>query len=90
MSSLVIPKKKEGKVWNETIPFNPLRFGWQFLKACCCEADFKKGDIVMKIAKEKNRIRFFKDKEEVLIYSLPETQLEFFILQQQLDGINFR
>ena len=76
MSSLVIPKKKEGKVWNETIP--------------CCEADFKKGDIVMKIAKEKNRIRFFKDKEEVLIYSLPETQLEFFILQQQLDGINFR
>ena len=92
MSSLLIPKKKDGKVWNETIPFNPLVFGWHFVKACCCEADFIKGDIKMKIAKDKNRVRSSKDKEEILTYSLPQSQTEFFILQTQseLDGIHHK
>ena len=53
MSSLVIPKKKDGKVWNETIPFNPTLFGWDFVKACCCEADFVNGEMKMKVAKQK-------------------------------------
>lgn len=87
-SSLIIPKKKDGKVWNETIPFNPLCFEWQFIKSCCCEADFEKDGIKMKVAKEKNRVRFFKEKQEILTYSLPQSQLEFFILQQHLDGIS--
>lgn len=89
-SSLIIPKKKDGKVWNETIPFNPLKFGWQFIKACCCEADFTKGGIKMKVCKGKNRVKFYNDgvKEPFLVYYMPETQLEFYILQTQADGIN--
>lgn len=89
-SSLIIPKKKDGKVWNETIPFNPLKFGWQFVKACCCEADFVKGDVKMKVGKEKNRVKFYskESKEPFLVYAMPETQLEFYILQTLADGIN--
>lgn len=83
-SSLLIPKKKGGEVWNETIPFNPLCFGWEFEKACCCEADFVRGELKMKVAKEKNRLRVFKGKEEILTYKLPQSQMEFFILQNNL------
>jgi hypothetical protein len=85
MSSLVIPKKKDGKVWNETIPFNPTLFGWDFVKACCCEADFVRGEMKMKVAKQKDRLRVFdKDKKEILTYRMPQSQMEFFILQNTL------
>ena len=83
-SSLVIPKKKDGRVWNETIPFHPLQFGWTFVKACCCEADFTKGIYKMKVAKGKNRLRVFAEEKEVLTYTIPESQMEFFILQNRL------
>lgn len=84
-SNLVIPKKKDGEVWNETIPFNPTLLGWDFVKACCCEADFVKGDLKMKVAKGKNRLRVFnKDKEEILTYCMPENQYEFFVLQNSI------
>lgn len=86
----MIPKKKDGEVWNESIPFNPLLLNWMFIKACCCEADFTKGCVKMKIAKKKNRVRFFiiGEKKPFLTSCLPETQLEFSILENKANGIN--
>lgn len=84
-SSLIIPKKKDGEVWNETIPFNPLLMGWEFVKACCCEADFVKGDLKMKIAVKKDRLKVFdSEKNVILVYRVPKSQYEFYVLVNTL------
>lgn len=77
------------RTWNETMFFNPLVLGWDYVHSNCCEANFIKGDLKMKIKKRRDRIYFTQGENEILAYCLPKTQLEFYILQKRIDdGIN--
>ena len=87
--NLTIPKRnKDGEVWDETIPFNPLHEDWAFIKACCCEAKFVRGDVTMVVAKKKDRVRFVQNGITFLTAKLPQSQLEFLAIHNGINPAN--
>lgn len=76
-----VEKIKDGQSFWQTLPFNPLSFGWRFIQACCCEVWFRKGGRVAVVIPGKNRMELCESKNMQIVstHAMPKSDLEFLI-----------
>lgn len=90
MSTFTAIKKKGEVAKEETLPFNPIADGWNYIGACCCEINFEKDGIKIKANSEYKTLKVFKltkrTQKLIDVFRLPNNQLEFLI---KANGINF-
>ena len=84
MGSFIAIKEKDGKRFKQSLPFNPTIEGWDYHSACCCNVSFTKGDLKMKVDKDKKIVFIEKEEKQIDLFSMPNNQIEFKIISSWL------
>lgn len=73
-----VEKTKDNETFIEVLPFNPVVEGWDFIEACCCSVEFRKGNTILSVAKQKGYM-CFTNGDNRTITALPHNQVGFMI-----------